>query len=165
MISSLPRIVVVLWLLIHAVAVAQQPRYGKLQIKGSFLERLVLNDENHQPYDFPAPGAVVSVPVGRYRIAMVELKGGYSSIFIRNKDWFTIDPEEPHCVKLGAPLTPSLKVERQSSVLKLDYQLLDAEGHNYVGRQYVGGQGNNPPPEFTVYLNDEAIGSGTFQYG
>ena len=77
MISSLPRIVVVLWLLIHAVAVAQQPRYGKLQIKGSFLERLVLNDENHQPYDFPAPGAVVSVPVGRYRIAMVELKGGY----------------------------------------------------------------------------------------
>ena len=62
MISSLPRIVVVLWLLIHAVAVAQQPRYGKLRSKAASSKRLVLNDENHQPYDFPAPGAVVSVP-------------------------------------------------------------------------------------------------------
>ncbi len=59
-------------------------------------------------------------------------------------------------------LTPRVSVKRMNRFLKLDCQLLDANGQKYQGNlidRYAH------PPQFAVYQGDRQIGSGTFAYG
>jgi hypothetical protein len=59
-------------------------------------------------------------------------------------------------------LTPRVTVKRVDRFLKLDCQLLDANGQKYQGNlidRYTH------PPQFAVYQGDRQVGSGTFAYG
>jgi hypothetical protein len=59
-------------------------------------------------------------------------------------------------------LTPCVTVKRVDRFLKLDCQLLDANGQKYTGNlidRYAH------PPQFVVYQGDRQIGSGAFAYG
>ena len=56
-------------------------------------------------------------------------------------------------------LTPSVSVKRVGRFLKLDYQLLDANGRKYTV------DARSSQPQFTIYQGDQKIGSGSFEYG
>jgi hypothetical protein len=133
----------------------------RLNIQGKFVEWLMLVDEQDRQELLHVQGDRVAVEPGRYRVREVQLKGGYHSYVSsdREEDWFTVGPGSPHQLKVGAPLTPKVRVTRQGPLLKLDYQLLDAGGRNYSNRESV------TSPRFTVYKDGREIASGAFEYG
>jgi hypothetical protein len=109
------------------------------------------------------PGNSLWLPPGRYWVEQVELEGGYesSSNYSRDDGWFELAPGRPHQLVVGAPLSPQVSVTRHGRFLEMDYGLVDA-----AGRSYTWSSGRRPaPPEFTVYRNDEVLGSGSFEYG
>jgi len=109
------------------------------------------------------PGKVVYLPPGEYAVAEVKLEGDYTHQRQgeRPSDFFELSPDRPHTLQVGTPLSPSTKVARQGTLLNLDYQLIDAAGRVYQRpRDY-----DSPRSRFTVYLNDQPIGSDAFEYG
>jgi hypothetical protein len=62
-------------------------------------------------------------------------------------------------LKLGAPLAQTVKVQRQGSVLVLNYELLGSGGEKYSGSN------RSKPPTFTIYKGDKEIASDKFEYG
>jgi hypothetical protein len=60
---------------------------------------------------------------------------------------------------VGLPLTSSVTAKRESRLLTLDYQLLDADGLKYRQNERTN------PSQFAVYQGDRLIGSGSFEYG
>jgi hypothetical protein len=108
----------------------------------------------------PVDGKVSLTP-GEYRLTTIQLGGNYGAYCRDGKeeDWFQLGPGESRTVRIGAPLTPTVRVQRQGRLLRLDYQLLDAEGWNYSPQDRMN------PPEFRVYRDGEEIGSGSFEYG
>jgi hypothetical protein len=133
----------------------------ELEIVGSHIDRLTLESPNGHIRHMASPGPHLSLPAGKYCVRQVDLKGGYQFIgsSVAEPGWFTLTPETPQQLKVGAPLKPSVKVTRRGRFLTLDYQLLDAGG-----RVYRGGQSVNRP-RFMVYRGDREIGSGSFEYG
>jgi hypothetical protein len=133
----------------------------ELEIEGSHVVRLTLEGRGGHIRHIASPGSHLSLPAGEYCVRQVTLEGGY--LFIGSSapepGWFTLTPETPQQLKVGAPLRPSVKVARWGRFLTLDYQLLDAGG-----RAYRSGQPANRP-RFTVYRGDREIGSGSFEYG
>lgn len=143
----------------------------RLTIEGRGIERLTLveaNDDddlrNEKVTKIERPGAIVSLPAGKYRVQEVELKGGFSchEYFASDDDWIHVAVGQSPVVKAGAPLTPKVSVKRTGRVLAIDYELVDA-----AGRTYTPGTADRraKPPTFTVLKNGQTIGSGTFEYG
>jgi hypothetical protein len=106
---------------------------------------------------------VIHVPPGEYAVDEVKVEGGfeYDCHRPRQGDFFRVASGQPCTVKVGAPLLPSVEVERLGVYLNLDYELKDGAGRVY--RRPSGREA--PPPSFTVYHGDERIGHGNFEYG
>jgi hypothetical protein len=134
---------------------------GQLNIEGKSITNVTLVDDRNQTLEFPRPGPTVSLPAGKYRLQEVQLQDGFRcyQYGLSEDEWFRISTERPHQVRLGVPLKPTIKATRQGRLLKLGYELLDADGRNYTNQQRVN------PPQFTVYKDGEEIGSGSFEYG
>jgi hypothetical protein len=133
----------------------------ELIIEGESIDQLVLGNEHDVTERIDRPGESVTLPPGRYRVWHVGLEGGYQAYLHSptEEDWFTLTPDHPHRLKLGPPLTPSVKARRQGRFLTLDYELLDASGNNYTNRE------NAIAPRFTISKDGREIGSGSFKYG
>ena len=133
----------------------------ELRIKGKFIKTLTLVDRLGKVEQIPDPGPSVLLPAGEYRVREVELQGGFRCYVYseRDQDWFTLSPDGPCDLQVGAPLTPKAKVGRQGRLLKLDYELLDAAGRNYSKRDRAN------PPRFAIYQGDRLLTSGSFEYG
>ena len=135
-----------------------------LQIEGTLIESLTLVTRSGDPQTFERPGASVSVPAGEYRVQEVTLQGDYASYDYSADpgDWFSLTPEEPHRLQVGAPLKPELSATRSGRIVKLDHGLYDGGGRRYTYR----GENERPdPPRFTVYRGEQEVGSGAFEYG
>lgn len=134
---------------------------GQVNIEGKFVEKLALENKQGNLRQISHPGPSWSLPADRYCLREVHLRGGYlCSVYpAAEQDWFTLTPEEPYQLEVGAPLTPKVKVTRSVRVLRLDYQLLDAGGRNYASPDLANA------PQFAVYSGDRKIGSGSFEYG
>ncbi len=155
---------------------------GQLIIEGDHVARLTL-DKWTGTRDAPPgpdgqlvldhPAASLSIPAGQYRLAKIELTGGYSCyvperVFdgrARRAIWgpelITISPDRPCSIKVGAPLKTVLIAHRDGRNILLVYRLLDAQSEWHL---YVRGD-RNKPPRFTAYCNGHKIGSGSFEYG
>jgi hypothetical protein len=133
---------------------------GQLNIDGKFVETLTLETEQGDLREIENPGPSWSLPQGRYCVREVHLRGGYHCYCYpaAEEGWFTLTSEEPYQLKVGAPLTPKVRVARSFRSLELDYELLDAGGRNYAGP-------GPEVPQFAVYSGDRKIGSGSFDYG
>jgi hypothetical protein len=130
-------------------------------ILGKHIENIVLTDQRARPAIYRRSGSSLFLPPGQYVVTQIDVVGGYSSYCSprRAADELSLVPGKPRRLDVGTPLTPSVTVKRSGRVLKLDYQLLDADG-----RQYRDNQRSNPP-QFTVYQGDHLVGSGSFEYG
>jgi hypothetical protein len=96
------------------------------------------------------------LPQGNYDLQNITLRGGYQSY---NNGSLTLTPNSPCKLAVGTPLKSSVKVERQGRILRMDYQLLDAQGRKYASSD------RSSPPRFVVYQGNRKIGSGNFEYG
>lgn len=133
----------------------------QLNVNGAYVERLELTSKTGRVFEFEHPGSSVTLSEGQYRVRRVVLKGGFAGFGqpIEEDNWFTLAPDRPHELKVGAPLTLSVEATRRGSRLTLDYALRDASGRRYIATQ------SPDLPAFTVYNGDEKAGSGSFEYG
>jgi hypothetical protein len=74
-------------------------------------------------------------------------------------DLITVDANKPAVLKIGGPLKQSVKVKRQGGVLVLSYELVGLGGETYTSRKRTS------TPTFAVYKGDDALASGSFEYG
>ena len=128
----------------------------ELTIEGRFIEKLVLLKENDR-IEIDYPEARLSLPAGRYRLASVDLLGGYSCR--SSSDWFTLTPNRPHHLEVGGPLTPNVRATRCGRFLRVDYYL-----HGVGGRRYDFDRSNSKRPHLTVFKGDAEIGSAPFAF-
>jgi hypothetical protein len=133
----------------------------RLNIRGSGVEAVTLVDENYNRQQFQHPGAHVSLPPGRYHVEEIKLQSGLECHVYPFSDdvWFTLSPDKPHDLPLGAPLKPEVAVTRQGRIVMLNYKLRGVGGYEYVSSN------RNRPPQFTVYRGERMVGSDDFQYG
>ena len=72
---------------------------------------------------------------------------------------FTIDPNSTTELKMGAPLTQTITVNRTGKILRLGYGL-----HGIGGEEYTSSDRSNPP-KFAVYKGDKKVGGDKFEFG
>ncbi len=63
--------------------------------------------------------------------------------------------------KAAAPLNHTVKITRTGSVLKLDYELIGADGKKYN----LWDIHDKSKPTFSVYKDNVKVGGGTFEFG
>ena len=63
--------------------------------------------------------------------------------------------------KAAAPLNHTVKITRAGSVLKLDYELVGADGKAYSLWKIR----DRSKPAFSVYRDNVKVGGGTFEFG
>ncbi len=133
----------------------------QLNINGGHIERLELASKTGRVFEFDHPGSNVTLPPGQYRVRSVGLKGAFAGFGQPSEEdfWFTLAPDKPYELKVGAPLMLSVEATRRGSRLTLDYALNDVSGRRYIATQ------SPDLPAFTVYNGDEKVGSGSFEYG
>jgi hypothetical protein len=135
----------------------------ELRIEGGSIISLQLEGKNGSRTTCSQPAKALHLPAGSYRVSEVHLEGEYGWTGFGKKagPWFELSAGRPQTVKVGTPLSSTVKITRQGPYLKLDYELVDAEGRSYTNelRHY------SEPPRFVVYANDQKIGSGSFRYG
>ena len=144
---------------------AQEPNkpdsaMGELKLDGQHIERLVvMRLSDGYSTTFKKPGEIIRLPAGEYRLHDVRLKGPYSRSRSAGNEQITIRVGQQEAVKVGAPLVPTLKVQRQGRVLQLSYELLGAGGEGYSNGD------RSKPPTFAVYKGQREIASGKFEFG
>jgi hypothetical protein len=140
---------------------AKDPPLGVLKLEGKHLDYLELHARDGHVERFTRPEETVELPPGEYRLQAARLKGGYTcnGMGISGGNWVTVTVDKPAALKVGSPLVPTLKVQRQGRILRLSYELR-GEG----GEAYTGGD-RSKPPTFAVYRGQKKIASGRFEFG
>jgi hypothetical protein len=145
----------------------------ELIIAGRSVERLILVNDRGRYRRFANPTQRVSLRAGKYRVAEVLLRGGYLScpygrrVFLHEiyrldeekKGWFTVGPDQPYRLQVGAPLSPRVTVQRRGRNLIFDYDLADGGGNSYYN------YARQRKPTFLVRKGGRVIASGSFEYG
>ena len=139
----------------------QDSATGELKLKGKSIVRLILRrEDNNEREEFRRPEQIIKLPTGEYCVQEVHLVDGYTSRSSNTTvDWVTIAEDKPAVLKLGAPLTQTVKVQRQGSVLVLNYELLGGGGEKYTSSD------RSKSPTFTIYKGDKEIASDKFEFG
>ena len=140
-------------------AVAKEPVTGVLEFEGTHLDYIELHAKDGHVERITRPEETVKLPPGEYRLQQVQLKGGYLWRNMGRGDWVTVAMDKPATVKVGAPLVPTIKVQREGRLLRLSYEL-----HGIGGETYIDSD-RGEPPTFAVYKGDKQITSGEFEFG
>ncbi len=72
-----------------------------------------------------------------------------------------MDEEKLAKYRAAAPLNHTVRIERMGSYLKLDYELIGADGKKYS----LWDIRDQPKPTFSIYQGDVRIASGQFEFG
>ena len=137
-------------------------KYGELKIQGSYIEKLVLEDKDHQAKEFEKPGEIIKLPVGEYRLLQVHLIGEYSCGFrtsITGSNQIKIEEGKQFEIKAGGPLKQFIETERVGKYLVLNYKLIGIDGENYIKSNL------DKVPEFAAYKGNKMVDFGKFEYG
>jgi len=139
----------------------KDPPPGVLKLEGNHLDYLELRARDDHTERITRPEESVELPPGEYRLQAARLKGGYTcnNMGVSGYNWVTVAPDKPATLKVGGPLVPTVKVQREGRILRLSYELR-GEG----GEAYTGGD-RSKPPTFAVYRGQKKIASGRFEFG
>jgi hypothetical protein len=134
---------------------------GVLKLEGRHLGYIELHARDGHTERITRPEETIELPPGEYRVQQVRLEGGYTcnNMGVSGYDWVTVAADKPATLKVGAPLIPTVKVQREGRILRLSYELRGVGGEIYTG-------GNrSKPPTFAVYKGQTQIASGQFEFG
>lgn len=87
------------------------------------------------------------------------MKSGYARRRSADYERVSINAGHQETIKVGAPLIPTIKVQRKSRILRLSYDLLGAGGEAYTTGD------RSKPPTFAIYKGQKQIASGKFEFG
>ena len=141
---------------------AQDPVFGRLELQGESIVRLILQrKDDNQTETFRRPEKITKLPTGKYTVQEVHLDGGciYHASRGPKRHWVTVTSDGPATLKIGGPLKQTVKVSREGRVLVMNYELL-----GIGGEQYTSGD-RREPPTFVVYKADKKIASDNFEFG
>lgn len=133
---------------------------GELKLEGQHIERLVvMRRSDGYSTTFRNPGQAIRLPAGEYQLHGVHLKGGYTRSRSAGNEQIAIRAGQQEIVRTGAPLVPTITVQRQGRILRLNYELRGVGGEAYTSGD------RSRPPTFAVYRGQEKIDSGRFEFG
>jgi hypothetical protein len=154
---------------------------GVLKLEGKQVDYIVLQRKDGHVEQITRPSETIKLPPGEYRLQEIRLKGGYTCnslsggritvkadaehLGVVNEtlrigaEPITVRAGRQEVLKVGAPLVPMVKVQRQGRILLLDYNLQGVGGESYIGGD------RSKPPTFAVYKGQKQIASGQFEYG
>jgi hypothetical protein len=134
---------------------------GVLELEGKHVEQLVLRRRDGHTEGFTRPDETIQLPAGEYQLQEARLKGDYTcrSMGISGGSWVTVAVDKAAVFKVGAPLVPTLKLQRRGRILVMSYEL-----HGAGGEAYTGGD-RSKPPTFAVYKGQKKIASDKFEFG
>ncbi len=154
----------------------RQVELGELAFTGKYVRRLLLTaNEARQTQPrytvlLDTPGPTNKVPVGTYTQCRVQLQTS-RGVQVSTDSSMGIAPlvnspvvvssTKPGVLKAGGPLTNVVKATSQGRILKLDYQLVSADGRSCR----LSPEDRSKPPEWVISQNGKTIASGKFQYG
>jgi hypothetical protein len=138
---------------------ARNSSLGVLKLEGKHVEYLALHRKDGHVEQITRPNETIKLPLGEYRLQEVRLESGYTCRSMGIFRWVTIAVDEPATLKVGSPLVPTIKVQRQGRILRLNYELQGVGGESYIAGA------RSKPPTFAVYKGQKKIASGHFEYG
>jgi hypothetical protein len=146
----------------------QSPQLGELRIEGEFIEQLGFESASW-PVLLRQPASAVQMPIGRYPrprvlLASQGVQASRQASQMPQPDlpeFFEVPETGAAALKVGGPLTNTVRVTRHGRSLFLHYELVGAAGETY---QLVE-QARLQSPRFAVYRGDKEIASGAFEYG
>ncbi len=137
------------------------PPLAVLKLEGNGLDYIELFAKDGHTERITRPNQTIELPPGEYRLKQVRLKGGYT-YYNRGTPgytWTTVTADMPATMKVGAPLIPTVKVQREGRILRFSYELRGEGGETYT----VGDR--SKPPTFAVYKGKRQVASGQFEFG
>lgn len=140
---------------------AKDAPMGVLKLEGRHLDYIEFHARDGRTERITRPEETIELPPGEYRLQQVRLKGGYTcnNMGVSGDSWVTVAADKPVALKVGGPLVPTIKVQRQRRILRLSYEL-----HGAGGEIYSSGD-RSKPPTFAVYRGQKQIASGKFEFG
>jgi hypothetical protein len=139
-----------------------QPAMGELKVEGTDILRLQFHSGSQGNLVLVEnPGPTITLPVDRYSMVQVTVgKTNSAARFEANLlQPLEIASANATVLRAGGPLTNRLSAQWQGRSLRLDCQLLGAEGHAFRSID------QNLPPSFTVSRNGRTIHQGSFEFG
>ncbi len=137
----------------------KDPPLGVLKLEGKHLDYIELRAKDGHMEQITRPEETIELPPGEYLLGEVRLKGGYTRQRLGDIGRITVREGEQEILKVGGPLVPTVKAQRQGRVLRLSYELRGAGGETYTGGD------RNKPPTFAIYKGQKQIASGAFEFG
>lgn len=137
---------------------AQDSNLCELKLEGKFIQYIVLIDENNKGQTLNQSEESINLPEGTYRVGQIHLQGGYVNYNYKRRE-ITLTKDKPATLKIGGPLKQTLDVQRQGTILKLDYKLVGIGDESYTQND------RTKPPQFAIYNGDKQIAAGQFQFG
>jgi hypothetical protein len=149
-------------MVLEAALTELRPQMGQLSITAGGCRRLRLRCDSLTAL-LDEPGGTIALPVGTYRIEDCALRHEDTR---RNEPEFaeygwslSIQPGQTASLKLGLPLSNTVKISRDRNLLHLNYQLVGAGGERYSYYNWLR------RPSFTVYQGPLPIGHSAFPFG
>lgn len=140
--------------------VPQKLALGELNLKGSGISRLVLENEGGYTVVLEHPSRTEKVPAGLYCVRRIWLQDGRTEALSDTSRMVAVRPASRTDLAVGGPLTNSVALQAKGARLFLKYEALGAQKETYR----VWRAGVWQPPEFAIYHNNLEVGSGTFQF-
>jgi len=134
---------------------------GVLKLEGNHVDYIELHTRDGHVERITRPEETIELPPGEYRLQQVRLKGGYTcrAMGVSGYDWVTVAADKPASLKVGGPLAPTVRVQREGRILRLSYELRGVGGETYTSGD------RSRPPTFAVYKGQKQVASGKFEFG
>ncbi len=133
---------------------------GELKIEGTHIARLLLECDDGHTEEWSRLSGSIKLPVGTYQVRQLRLRDDYTCQpqSLAKLGPIEISTDAPAVLKAGGPLQQSIGITRRGTLLVLSYGLRGIGGEQYTPHSAA-------KAKFTVYLGDEPIASGAFEYG
>jgi hypothetical protein len=138
-----------------------QPTLGELKVSGASIHRLIFYRGKECTAVLDKPGPVAQLPAGKYDAAEIWLRSGAVVAANIGERRLDIKAQTPASLTVGAPLTNSVKLSRNSGNLLMQYELVGAGGAIFR----LNSLDDAKRPEWTVFQGDKRLASGKFEFG
>ena len=135
------------------------PKLTELRVRGTDIRRLQFYGKYVALVENPSP--VIRLPADTYTLVQITVGRANSTPWFMSSSNQTVRASETNgfVLNAGGPLTNRVSFDRRNRSLRLNYELVGADGRAYLAVD------RGRAPRFTVYRDDRAVASGAFEFG